>query len=158
MVQWRVMRSRVPSTISTPVSREKWYVTISRELDAVWDQKTRSCLIFSSSLGSTVSYVYHGAAREDECVLSCYQRAYIEAEQEGTFSSAVRTGFFFANLDAPKLLDYDAARNKLRKTIDKPSEDPTKLPKVRFSSRRTSTFHRLNHPCPTQGTTRARRH
>jgi len=29
-----------------------------------------------------------------------------------------------------KLLDYDAARSKLRKTIDKPSEDPTKLPKA----------------------------
>ena len=27
-------------------------------------------------------------------------------------------------------LDYDSARSKLRKTIEKPSEDPTKLPKV----------------------------
>ena len=30
------------------------------------------------------------------------------------------------------MLDYDAARSKLRKVVDKPSEDPTKLPKVRF--------------------------
>ncbi|KAJ7682705.1 hypothetical protein DFH06DRAFT_1278238 [Mycena polygramma] len=29
-----------------------------------------------------------------------------------------------------KLLDYDAARSKVRKLIDKPSEDPTKLPKA----------------------------
>ena len=29
-----------------------------------------------------------------------------------------------------KLLDYDAARSKLRKLIEKPSEDPTKLPKA----------------------------
>jgi amphiphysin len=29
-----------------------------------------------------------------------------------------------------KLLDFDAARSKLRKTIEKPSEDPTKLPKA----------------------------
>ncbi|KAH7913470.1 hypothetical protein BJ138DRAFT_1146051 [Hygrophoropsis aurantiaca] len=29
-----------------------------------------------------------------------------------------------------KLLDYDAARSKLRKIIEKPSEDPTKLPKA----------------------------
>ncbi|KAI9571155.1 hypothetical protein HD554DRAFT_2078989 [Boletus coccyginus] len=29
-----------------------------------------------------------------------------------------------------KLLDYDAARSRLRKVIDKPSEDPTKLPKA----------------------------
>lgn len=29
-----------------------------------------------------------------------------------------------------KALDYDAARSKLRKTIEKPGEDPTKLPKV----------------------------
>lgn len=31
-----------------------------------------------------------------------------------------------------KMLDYDAARSRLRKLIDKPSEDPTKLPKVRL--------------------------
>ncbi|KAG8925244.1 hypothetical protein FRC02_009814 [Tulasnella sp. 418] len=29
-----------------------------------------------------------------------------------------------------KLLDYDAARSRMRKLIDKPSEDPTKLPKA----------------------------
>ncbi|KAJ7179050.1 hypothetical protein C8R46DRAFT_1072311 [Mycena filopes] len=29
-----------------------------------------------------------------------------------------------------KLLDYDSARSKVRKLIDKPSEDPTKLPKA----------------------------
>ncbi|KAF9264086.1 BAR-domain-containing protein [Marasmius fiardii PR-910] len=29
-----------------------------------------------------------------------------------------------------KLLDYDAARSRLRKLIDKPSEDPTKLPRA----------------------------
>ncbi|KAG8688453.1 BAR adaptor protein Hob3, partial [Ceratobasidium sp. 395] len=28
-----------------------------------------------------------------------------------------------------KLLDYDAARSKVRKLVDKPSEDPTKLPR-----------------------------
>jgi len=41
--------------------------------------------LFCSLLGSPVSYVYHGAAREDECVLSRYQRAYIEAEQKSAF-------------------------------------------------------------------------
>ncbi|TFK17146.1 BAR-domain-containing protein [Coprinopsis marcescibilis] len=29
-----------------------------------------------------------------------------------------------------KLLDYDSARSKLKKLIDKPSEDPTKLPRA----------------------------
>ncbi|GJJ06365.1 hypothetical protein Clacol_000556 [Clathrus columnatus] len=29
-----------------------------------------------------------------------------------------------------QLLDYDAARNRLRKAVDKPGEDPTKLPKA----------------------------
>ncbi|KAH0828004.1 hypothetical protein J3R83DRAFT_3651 [Lanmaoa asiatica] len=38
--------------------------------------------------------------------------------------------FFFSNLGVPKLLDHDSARSKLRKLIDKPSEDPTKLPKA----------------------------
>ena len=31
-----------------------------------------------------------------------------------------------------KLLDYDAARSKVRKLTDKPSDDPTKLPKVSY--------------------------
>ena len=30
-----------------------------------------------------------------------------------------------------QLLDYDAARSKMNKLIAKPSEDPTKLPRVR---------------------------
>jgi bridging integrator 3 len=33
-----------------------------------------------------------------------------------------------------QLLDYDAARSRLKKLIDKPSEDPTKLPRVRHTS------------------------
>lgn len=52
------------------------------------------------------------------------------------FSADLRNPF--ADQGIPKLLDYDAARSKLRKTIDKPSEDPTKLPKVRFSLRCTT--------------------
>lgn len=31
-----------------------------------------------------------------------------------------------------KLLDYDAQRSKVRKLIDKPSEDPQRLPRVRL--------------------------
>lgn len=55
-------------------------------------------------------------------------------------SSAVRTRSFI-NLDVPKLLDYDSARSKLRKLIEKPSEDPTKLPRVCLSPFfRTSSF------------------
>lgn len=61
---------------------------------------------------------------------------------------------FFTHSSVPKLLDYDAARNKLRKLIEKPSEDPTKLPKVRFSLflgiGDTQPF------CRMQGTTRER--
>ena len=54
--------------------------------------------------------------------------------------SAVRTRSL-ANVGVlPQLLDYDSARSKLRKVIEKPSEDPTKLPKVRCPSRRTSTL------------------
>jgi hypothetical protein len=33
-----------------------------------------------------------------------------------------------------QMLDYDSARNKHRKMIEKPSEDPSKLPKVRSFS------------------------
>ena len=69
------------------------------------DRKTRSRLIplsFSLFLGSTVSDVYHGAAREDECVLSRHQRAYIEAEQKGTFLRRPCESIF-ANLGVPKV-------------------------------------------------------
>jgi hypothetical protein len=31
-----------------------------------------------------------------------------------------------------KMLDYDSARSKQRKLIEKPTEDPTKLPKARL--------------------------
>lgn len=41
-----------------------------------------------------------------------------------------------------QMLDYDSARSKLRKLIDKPSEDPTKLPRVRGIPRRC--LHVLN--------------
>jgi len=33
-------------------------------------------------------------------------------------------------VDPTQMIDYDAARSKLRKLIDKPSEDPTKLPRA----------------------------
>lgn len=67
---------------STIAFREKWYV------DDVRARGSQDAIaidpLFAHFLGSTVSYVYHGAAREDECVLSRHQRAYIEAEQKGT--------------------------------------------------------------------------
>lgn len=31
-----------------------------------------------------------------------------------------------------KLLDYDSARSKVRKLVDRPSEDPQRLPRVSF--------------------------
>ena len=37
---------------------------------------------------------------------------------------------FVLTRSAIQLLDYDAARNKLRKVVDKPGEDGLKLPKV----------------------------
>ena len=40
-----------------------------------------------------------------------------------------------------QLLDYDAARSKVRKLVDKPSEDATKLPKVGSNYR--SSVHLL---------------
>ncbi|KAJ9474059.1 putative Reduced viability upon starvation protein 161 (putative) [Pseudozyma hubeiensis] len=44
---------------------------------------------------------------------------------------------------AKKLLDYDAARSKHRKLVDKPSDDPSKLPEQKRTRRRT---HRLRNP------------
>jgi len=44
-----------------------------------------------------------------------------------------------------KLLDYDAARSRLRKLIDKPSEDPTKFPKAQQENDETKeAFDLLN--------------
>jgi hypothetical protein len=42
--------------------------------------------------------------------------------------------FFFLLTRARQMLDYDASRSKLNKIIMKPSEDPTKLPKVDLRS------------------------
>ncbi|KAF7427989.1 hypothetical protein PC9H_007207 [Pleurotus ostreatus] len=44
-----------------------------------------------------------------------------------------------------KLLDYDSARSKMRKLIDKPSEDPTKLPRAQQEHDETKEmFETLN--------------
>ncbi|KAG8896094.1 hypothetical protein FRB99_000192 [Tulasnella sp. 403] len=44
-----------------------------------------------------------------------------------------------------KMLDYDAARSRLRKLVDKPSEDPTKLPKAQQENDETKeVFDLLN--------------
>jgi amphiphysin len=40
-----------------------------------------------------------------------------------------------------KLLDYDAARSKAKKLVDNPSDDPSKLPKVKSSF---TSYQRLN--------------
>jgi bridging integrator 3 len=38
--------------------------------------------------------------------------------------------FIIEYVDPTQMIDYDAARSRLRKLIDKPSEDPTKLPRA----------------------------
>ena len=44
-----------------------------------------------------------------------------------------------------KMIDYDAARSKLRKLIDKPSEDPTKFPRAQQEHDETKeVFDMLN--------------
>lgn len=42
------------------------------------------------------------------------------------------------------MLDYDSARSKLRKLIDKPGEDPTKLPRVRLVPDKCSALTSLH--------------
>lgn len=46
------------------------------------------------------------------------------------------------------LSDYDSAKSKVRKLVDKPSEDPQRLPRVSKTSiccnYRTQLYHRLN--------------
>jgi len=44
--------------------------------------------------------------------------------------SLSQTDFRNSEFYPAQMIDYDAARSKLRKLIDKPSEDPTKLPRA----------------------------
>jgi bridging integrator 3 len=44
--------------------------------------------------------------------------------------SVLITDFTNSEFYPEQMIDYDAARSKLRKLIDKPSEDPTKLPRA----------------------------
>ncbi|KAF9229958.1 BAR-domain-containing protein [Melanogaster broomeanus] len=84
--------------------------SVQRELDAPY----RTCI--QEPLGKINAY------------FPVINEHYIETEQEGVASSArPRSSLTSVVL---KLLDYDAARSKLRKVVDKPSEDPTKLPKA----------------------------
>lgn len=41
------------------------------------------------------------------------------------------------------MLDYDSARSKMNKLINKPSEDPTKLPRVRACNIQHAIFRRF---------------
>jgi hypothetical protein len=59
-------------------------------------------------------------------LLSDRKRRHLEAKQKGEPGS-LRKGFV---TDASQMLDYDAARSKVRKLQDKPSDDSIKLPRV----------------------------
>ena len=70
-----------------------------------------------------------------------HQRAHLEAGEEG--ACGVLTRGIQEVLTAAQMIDYDAARARLRKLIDKPSEDPQRLPRAQAENDETKEVRSL---------------
>ncbi|KAG2342796.1 BAR-domain-containing protein [Suillus weaverae] len=109
----------------------------------------RSMTTTQARLAETVETFYGAADRTSDGAMASHAFTSaveeldggIQRELEGPYRTTVMEPLGKMNAYFPvvnehitkrnkKLLDFDAARSKLRKVIDKPSEDPTKLPKT----------------------------
>lgn len=123
----------------------------------------RSMTAAQGRLANTIETFYGAADRGDGAMAGhAYKRAVddLDAAVTREFDGAYRTTVlepvgkmcsFFPLINETitkrdkKLLDYDAARSRLRKLMDKPSEDPTRLPKAQQENDETKeTFDLLN--------------
>ncbi|KIY44517.1 BAR-domain-containing protein [Fistulina hepatica ATCC 64428] len=86
-----------------------------------------------ASDGAMAAHAYRRAAEElDSGITKDLETAYRSAISEpvGKMCAYFPTVNEHIAKRNKKMLDYDAARSRLRKLIDKPSDDPTKLPKA----------------------------
>lgn len=122
--QWLHMHTSVLWMTLIPASQEKWCVFLPKSIT-----RTGGCVSDLRAPGCAISYDCYGAAGQDERVLPCSKRAYEQASKEGALNVLDPS---YPRLRQFQLLDYDSARSRMNKLIQKPSDDPTRLPKVRL--------------------------
>jgi len=127
---------------------EKECQELQKDGKGYWDAMRAMCAA-QSRIGDTVDIFYGVADRSSDGALAghAYKRSVDDLDSSFTreMDAPYRTTIaepmgkmcaYFPIVNEhiakrnKKLLDYDSARSKLRKLIDKPSEDPTKLPRA----------------------------
>ncbi|KAH7107984.1 BAR-domain-containing protein [Auriculariales sp. MPI-PUGE-AT-0066] len=127
---------------------EKETQALQKEAKAYLDAM-RAMTAAQTRLADTIDVFYGAADRTSDGAMAChaYKRsvddldAGISRELDAPYRTCVleplgKMCAYFPIINDTiakrnkKLLDYDSARSKVRKFIDKPSEDPTKLPKA----------------------------
>jgi len=142
---------------------EKEVNAMQKESKAYLDAM-RSMTSTQARLAETMETFYNAADRGSDNAMAChaYKQAVEELDNDITkeLDQPYRTGIlepvgrmasYFPTINEAinkrnkKLLDYDAARSRLRKLIDKPSDDATKLPRAQEENDQTKdVFEMLN--------------
>ncbi|KAL0956802.1 hypothetical protein HGRIS_002919 [Hohenbuehelia grisea] len=127
---------------------EKECQALQKDSKAYWDS-LRAMSAAQTRIAETLETFYGAADRASESAMAGHAYKRSVDDLDGSFQRELDLPFrttmaeplgkmnaYFPVINEhiakrnKKLLDYDSARSKLRKLIDKPSEDPTKLPKV----------------------------
>ncbi|KAG6897887.1 hypothetical protein C0992_009371 [Termitomyces sp. T32_za158] len=127
---------------------EKECQALQKDSKAYWDA-TRAMTTAQSRIAETLEVFYGAADRTSEGAMAghAYKRSVDDLdtgfgrELDVPYRTAISEPLgkmcaYFPIVNEhiskrnKKMLDYDSARSKLRKLIDKPPEDPTKLPKA----------------------------
>jgi len=127
---------------------EKECQALQKDGKAYWDAM-RAMTAAQARIGDTVDIFYGAADLNSETAMAGHAYKRCVDDLDSSFTKEMDAPFrttiseplgkmcsYFPvvndhiNKRNKKLLDYDSARSKLRKLIDKPSEDPTKLPRA----------------------------
>ncbi|KZO98782.1 BAR-domain-containing protein [Calocera viscosa TUFC12733] len=162
---------QIEKTVDSEFQEEEGkYRVFEKEVNAMQkESKTyldamRSMTSTQARLAETMELFYNAADRGSDNAMAChaYKQAVEELDQgiareldqpyrTGILEPVGRMASYFPTINEAvskrnkKLLDYDAARSRLRKLIDKPSDDPTKLPRAQEENDQTKdVFEMLN--------------
>uniref|UniRef100_A0A0W0GFG9 Putative Hob3p n=1 Tax=Moniliophthora roreri TaxID=221103 RepID=A0A0W0GFG9_MONRR len=127
---------------------EKECQALQKDGKAYWDSM-RAMTAAQARIAETIETFYGAADRGSEGAMAAHAYKRAADDMDGGFGRELdipyRTAIseplgkmcaYFPVVNEhiskrnKKLLDYDAARSRLRKLVDKPSDDPTKLPKA----------------------------
>jgi len=140
---------------------EKECQALQKESKAYWDAM-RAMTSAQQRIGETLETFYSAADSASEGAMAghAYKRSVddldtsFSRELDGPYRTTILEPLGKMNAYFPvvnehiakrnkKMLDYDSARSRLRKLIDKPSEDPTKLPRAQQENDEAKEFFDL---------------